>query len=199
MPSDKTAPSPRRRPYKTQQIRRKAAAKALMEDLGPLKLLSKRRSATGSTSGNVERMQEIQRLLAIGMTRDEVVEFSFQEWGLEQQAVDRALETIRDRWVRHDAEAAPFMRSQYKRSLNIVLQASMVEISRGGHATQAHSRNALKALDQLARIDGVYTPERLVITSVAPSAEEVETAAKDLADIMALMGTRPVPDPDTRH
>lgn len=181
--------------------RRKAAAKAILEGLGPLnlgKLRAVKVPATKTTS-NPERMVEIQRLLAIGMTRDEIAAFARQEWDLEEQAVDYALERVRERWARHDAEAQPHLRATYKRSLGVVLQASMVEVAQGGRAAQQHARNALKAIDQLCRIDGVYTPERLIVTSVIPTEAEVKKAADDLADIMRMMEGRPEPDPTTRH
>lgn len=183
------------------QRRRKAAAKVALEDIGLVNLTVGRFRSTGISRGNVERLHEIRRLLGIGMTAEEVALYCASEWGMAQETVDRALQIVRDRWAIHEAEEAPHLRAQYRRTLQIVLQSSVVEGGRGTAHAAAHNRNAIKCLDQLCRLSGLYEPERVIITHTVPTMDEVQKATADLHDIMKLIDARSVetPDPATQH
>lgn len=182
-------PKPRRRDPRI-------VADAVLNGMGLVAL--HRRQKTG-TSGSDEseiatdaRIRVVERLLAAGMTQAEVVVWAEQEWGLGEASIGIIIDKMRERWRQHDATAIPNLRAQYRRSLQLIHQTSMGELADGPRANRAqHARNALKCIDQLCRLDGVYEPDVVQVNfGATPELEEVAEALEGMVEILQMARTR---------
>lgn len=181
-----------RKATKAKAARKVDAAKAVLEGLG----LSKIDGVTMTKTARAKRpltdearVRAFERLLAAGMTETDLQAFALKEWGAERAEVDRILAEVEARWRLQDAKGAVSgYKAKYRRTLLLLLQSSTAQVAAGG--PPQHTRNALRCLDQLCRLDGVYEPEKISINAGTPAADEVVEAMRELDDLRQLCEAR---------
>lgn len=166
-------------------------AKAVLEGLGISKIdgVMMNRSARARRPLTDEaRVRAFERLLAAGLTITDLEAFALREWGAERAECQRILGELEARWALQDRQDAPRLKGKYRRTLQLVLQSSLAALGAGG--PPQHARNALRCVDQLCRLDGVYEPEKVNLEFSVPAADEVLDALKDLEDMRRLCAER---------
>lgn len=166
-------------------------ARAVLEGLGISKVdgVMMNRSARARRPLTDEaRVRAFERLLAAGMTVTDLEGFALKEWGAERAECQRILTELESRWALQDRQDAPRLKGKYRRTLQLVLQSSLAAIGAGG--PPAHARNALRCVEQLCRLDGVYEPEKVTIEHTVPAADEVRQALAEMQEMQALCAER---------
>jgi hypothetical protein len=170
-------PAAKPAPKKKRAARKKAPKRKIKKlvDDAPSKPTGakKKKDRPKTTSGPFEmwqRIVQVEALISAGRTPNEIIEWcgngelEGKNWTVEQRQAEEYMRRVRDRWKEEEVELRPDRRREMRSQFKLVYRVAM-------ERNKLHE--AVRALDRLCKLDGLYEPERVIF--------EVEDMADDEA------------------
>ncbi len=163
---------------KPAKVKRKAPAKRKVKKLAndaPSKPTGARKKKDRPKQGAGafvvwQRLVQIEALISAGRTPTEIIdwcadaELEGKDWTVEQRQAEEYMRRVRHRWKEEEVELRPDRRREMRSQFRLIYRVAM-------ERNKLHE--AVRALDRLCKLDGLYEPERVIF--------EVEDMADDEA------------------